>query len=123
MANLVVGVGELRITSVAWRRADISGMVHTDWWSRGIASEVALLMCAFGFDRLRLERIEGTCDPRNRASAAVLRKIGMTHEGTMRRTVEIRTGWRDSELHSLIRPEWMSPLTGADMDARVRVGA
>lgn len=123
VANLVVGVGELRITSVSWRRADISGMVHTDWWGRGVASEVALLMCAFGFDRLRLERIEGTCDPRNRASAAVLRKLGMTYEGTMRRAVEIRTGWRDSELHSLIRPEWISPLIGADLDARVRVDA
>lgn len=121
VTDLVVGVGELAILSTQWRRADISGMVHTDWWGRGVASEVARLMCAFGFDRLQLERIEGTCDPRNRASASVLGKLGMTHEGTMRRTVKIRTGWRDSELHSLIRPEWGSPLASADLDARVRL--
>lgn len=121
VAEEVVGVGELRIMSVQSRRADISGMVHTDWWGRGVASEVALLMCAFAFDRLQLERIEGTCDPRNRASAAVLRKLGMTYEGTMRRTMRIRTGWRDSELHSLIRPEWGSPIAGAELDARVRL--
>lgn len=67
-------------------------MVHTDWWGRGIASEVAFLLCAFGFDRLQLERIEGTCDLRNRASAAVLGKLGMIYEGTVRRTVRIKDG-------------------------------
>lgn len=123
VADVVVGVGELRITSAQWRRADISGMVHTVWWGRGIASEVALLVCAFGFDRLQLERIEGTCDPRNRASAAVLGKLGMAYEGTMRRTVKIRTGWRDSELHSLIRPEWKSPLPTHELHARVQLRA
>ena len=52
-----------------------------------------------------------TCDPRNAASAAVLQRIGMTYEGTLRRTVLIREGWRDSKMHSLIRPDWTPPST------------
>jgi hypothetical protein len=36
----------------------------------------------------------------------------MTYEGTLRRTVLIRDGYRDSAMHSLIRPEWKAPAAG-----------
>ena len=99
----------LNIRHVAWKRGEISYSVHPDYWGQGIASEIARLLCQFGFEELALERVEATCDPRNSASAAVLKRIGMTYEGVLRRTVLIRSGWRDSKIHSLIRPEWTPP--------------
>ncbi|MEU4396259.1 GNAT family N-acetyltransferase [Kribbella sp. NPDC023855] len=108
-ATGVLGIGELNIRHVAWKRGEISYSVHCDYWGQGVASEIARLLCQFGFEELALERIEATCDPRNSASAAVLKRIGMTYEGVLRRTVLIRTGWRDSKIHSLIRPEWTPP--------------
>jgi hypothetical protein len=42
-----------------------------------------------------------TCEPRNVASAAVIRKIGMRYEGRMRGTARIRDGWRDSDLYAI----------------------
>ena len=55
-----------------------------------------------GFGEHGRHRIFGTCDPRNLASAAVLRKIGMRYEGRMRGTAYIRDGWRDSELYAIL---------------------
>jgi RimJ/RimL family protein N-acetyltransferase len=110
-ATGVLGVGELNVRHVAWKRGEISYAVHPDYWGQGIASEIGKLLCQFGFEQLDLERVEATCDPRNSASAAVLKRIGMTYEGILRRTVPIRTGWRDSKMHSLIRPEW-TPIGG-----------
>jgi ribosomal-protein-alanine N-acetyltransferase len=53
-----------------------------------------------------VERVQGTCDPRNLASAAVLRRAGLFYEGTLRHTVHLRDGWRDSTMHSILRHEW-----------------
>jgi RimJ/RimL family protein N-acetyltransferase len=55
-----------------------------------------------GFGDHALHRIFGACDPRNVASAAVLRRIGMRHEGRLRGTVLIRDGWRDSDLYAIL---------------------
>lgn len=53
-----------------------------------------------GFADHGRHRLFGTCDPRNLASAAVLKKIGMRYEGRMRGTMYIRDGWRDSDLYA-----------------------
>ena len=53
-----------------------------------------------------MERVQGTCDPRNLASAAVLRRAGLVFEGTLRHTIELRDEWRDSAMHSILRGEW-----------------
>jgi RimJ/RimL family protein N-acetyltransferase len=52
-----------------------------------------------------LHRIYATCDPRNVASARVLGKLGMTHEGRHRHTALLRNGWRDSEVFSILDHE------------------
>ena len=105
----VIGIGELNVRNARWRRGEISYSVHHDWWGHGVASEIGRLLCRIGFEILDLERMEATCDPRNGASTTVLKRIGMTYEGTLRRTVLIREGWRDSAMHSLIRPERTPP--------------
>ena len=53
-----------------------------------------------------VERVQGTCDPRNTASASVLRRVGFLFEGTMRHSARLRDGWRDSEMYSILREEW-----------------
>lgn len=50
-------------------------------WGNGYATEAARAMIAFGFDRLRLARIFSIADPRNAASVAVMRRLGMRSLG------------------------------------------
>ncbi len=101
----VVGLGELRIRSRRWGHADIGYAVHNQYWGRGIATVVAAALARFAFDQLDLHRVAATCDPRNVASAAVLRKVGMTYEGRLRHTMQLRDGWRDSDVFSLLAGE------------------
>lgn len=58
------------------------------------------------FESMNLHRVMATCDPRNLASAAVLQKVGMTFEGQLRHTMQIRDGWRDSSVFSVLANEW-----------------
>jgi RimJ/RimL family protein N-acetyltransferase len=74
----VVGLGELHVRSRRWRQGEVAYAVHTRHWGSGIATAIATQLVGFAFDRLDLHRVAATCDPRNVASAAVLRKVGMT---------------------------------------------
>ncbi len=104
----VVGLGELKIRSRRWLQGEIAYAVKVGQWSRGIGSAIATQLLIRAFDSLGLHRVAATCDPRNTASAAVLAKVGMVHEGRLRHTMQIRDGWRDSDVYSVLTGEWSS---------------
>ena len=107
-----VGIGELKITSAAWQQGEISYVVHIKRWGEGIATAIATKLLGYAFEDLKLHRVVATCDPRNLASEAVLKKVGMTYEGRLRHTIKLRDGWRDSNLYSMLSTEWATPLDG-----------
>lgn len=100
----VVGNGGLKRVTASCQ--EISYIVHPDRWARGLATEIARLLVTFAFGELGAHRVQATCHPENRASAAVLEKIGMVYEGTLRHTMLIRDGWRDSRMYSVLADEW-----------------
>ena len=98
--DAVVGSAELKLRGPS--SAEIAYGVHPRRWGQGIATAAARELLRLGFREHGRHRIVGTCDPRNLASAAVLRKIGMRYEGRMRGTAYIRDGWRDSDLYAIL---------------------
>ncbi|TQR19004.1 GNAT family N-acetyltransferase [Psychrobacillus vulpis] len=102
----MVGAGEFNIRDVRNKNGEIGYIVHTDYWGKGIATEVAKLLIEFGFSQFQLHRIYATCDPKNIASSKVLEKIGMTKEVQIREDLFVKDGWRDSLLYSVLEHEW-----------------
>ena len=96
----VVGTAELRLDGPS--TAEIGYGIHPRRWGQGIATAAARELLRMGFRDHGRHRIFGTCDPRNVASAAVLRRIGMRYEGRMRGTAQLRDGWRDSDLYAIL---------------------
>jgi ribosomal-protein-alanine N-acetyltransferase len=47
------------------------------YWGRGLATEAALAMIQYGFDRLSFESIAGSTDPANASSTRVMERAGM----------------------------------------------
>jgi RimJ/RimL family protein N-acetyltransferase len=101
--------------------AEIGYVVHPDLWRRGLGRAVATLVRDVSFELLDAHRLHATCDPRNLASAAVLRGIGMVREGTLRENIRLRDGWRDSAVFGLLREEWRA-LGPEPVGDRVRFG-
>ncbi len=89
--------------------AEIGYGLHPDAWGRGLATRMAVAAVGYGFDVLQLHRVEATSDARNLASLAVLRKVGMRHEGRLRENLRLRDGWRDTEVFGVLRHEWVPP--------------
>lgn len=102
----VLGIGELKRVSRYAR--EITYAVHIAYWGRGLGTQIGKLLLEEAFADTAVERVQATCDPRNLGSATVLDRLGMTLEGTLRHTLLLRDGWRDSRMYSLLRHE-MNP--------------
>jgi RimJ/RimL family protein N-acetyltransferase len=50
-------------------------------WGQGFAPEMGRALCAYGFERLGLDRLHVVVDPANVRSVAVARKVGCEHHG------------------------------------------
>jgi RimJ/RimL family protein N-acetyltransferase len=103
----VVGMAHIEIRSREWRCAEIGYTVHPAYWHGGYGTQIAVLAIEFAFTDLGMHRVEATCDPRNIWSTRILENVGMTHEGTRRHTMELRDGWRDSHMFSILDGEWV----------------
>lgn len=64
---------------------EIGYWVRADRLNQGIATETAAALTRVVFEIDRLDRVEIHCDVGNVRSAAVPRKLGFTHEATLRR--------------------------------------
>jgi ribosomal-protein-alanine N-acetyltransferase len=54
--------------------------IAPEFWNRGLATEVALVLIRYGFEQLSFDRIEASTDAGNEASIRVMEKAGMKFE-------------------------------------------
>jgi [ribosomal protein S5]-alanine N-acetyltransferase len=71
---------------------------------RGYTSEAANLIVKYGFEELKLHRIEAGVMPNNIGSIRVLEKAGFHKEGTARKNVRINGKWEDHQVLAIINP-------------------
>lgn len=100
----VVGAVGL-ILDLEHARAELGYWIGAPYWGHGYATEAAAAVVAWGFRSLELNRIHASHFPRNPASGRVLRKLGMRHEGSLRRHVKKWDEFLDLELFGLLRPD------------------
>ena len=86
---------------------------------QGLATEVAAALTRVAFELDGLRRVEIHCDPLNVPSAAVARKLGFTHEGTLRQRLRAADGtWRDLMLWTLLAEDYRaSPAAASNLEA------
>ncbi|HHY15632.1 MAG TPA: GNAT family N-acetyltransferase [Firmicutes bacterium] len=77
-------------------------------YGKGYGSEALELMCRFGFDELRLNRIELSCWSFNDRARKVYERVGFQTEG-VRRAKWYRSGrYFDEVCYGLLKDEWES---------------
>ncbi len=70
--------------------AEIGYVLHPAYQGRGLATEAARAVLAFGFDRLELHRIEARFIQGNEPSRRLMERIGMRFEGYAREAEKIK---------------------------------
>ena len=71
--------------------------------SMAVAFIVSVLVIRFLMDEVGFERIEACFDPRNPHSGAVMRKCGMTYEGTFRQADRNNQGICDVRWYAILK--------------------
>ena len=80
--------------------------IGKSWWRQGYVSEALQALIAFFFEEVGLSRIQACHDPRNPNSGAVMRKCGMTYEGTLRRFARNNMGICGVSYYGILRREY-----------------
>ena len=86
-------------------RMEIGYCIGKAWWHKGIMSEALAAVINYLFDEVGVQRISARHDPRNPHSGAVMRKCGMTFEGTLRRSDRNNQGICDASIYSILSSE------------------
>ena len=86
--------------------AEIGYVLSRQFWRMGIGFEAARCVIDFGFERLRLNRIEVHYMPENIESARLAERLGMRREGILRSAVRCKGDYRDVVVASVLRSEY-----------------
>lgn len=87
-------------------RAETGYELTQAYWHQGIMSEAMTAIITFGFATMGLHRIEAVVDDVNERSKGLLRKLGFTHEGTLRQRFFFRERFWDEHYFGLLKEEW-----------------
>ncbi len=92
--NRGIGSGELGY----WLGAEFEG--------RGIMTRSCHALITYAFETLELNRIVIRCQPENTRSSAIAKRLGFTHEGTLRECAKHNDELHDLEVYSMLGREW-----------------
>lgn len=85
---------------------EIGYCIGKPWWHKGITSEALAAVIAYLFDEVGMQRISARHDPRNPHSGGVMKKCGMTYEGTHRRADRNNQGICDASVYAIVQDEY-----------------
>lgn len=80
--------------------------IGSRWWGQGITSEALSALVSFFFEQVGANCVNACHDPRNPNSGKVMKKGGMTYEGTWRRGGVNNQGICDECWYSILREEY-----------------
>lgn len=102
----LIGTIGYHVWSIQNSHAEVGYALSKQYWNKGIMTEAFAEVMKFGFEKMRLNRIEATCKPANTASEKVMLKCGMQYEGIMRKRLFAKGEFHDLKLYSILKPDW-----------------
>jgi RimJ/RimL family protein N-acetyltransferase len=102
----VVGDLYFEVKSAADGAAEIGWTLHPAHHGRGYMTEAAGALLDVAFGALRLHRVRAVLDPRNTASAALCRRLGMRQEAHFVEDQWFKGEWADTAVYAVLAREW-----------------
>ncbi len=100
-------VGMIKLTlRPEFESAELGYWVGQPYWGRGYATEAAQGVIQYGFEKLKLNRIEAYAMVQNGASFRIFDKLGMKEEGHHRQIIKKNGVFTDAKSYSILRAEW-----------------
>lgn len=104
----VIGHSYFKLTSTDDLSGEIGWSLHPDFEHQGYASEAARAMLAYAFTTLGLHRVTAELDPRNTASVALCKRLGMREEAYFREHMWFKGEWGDTGVYAVLASEFLA---------------
>ncbi|KVV13509.1 GNAT family N-acetyltransferase [Flavobacterium sp. TAB 87] len=91
-----IGLIGISLGKAKYKNAEVWFKFDPKFWNKGYATEALKELLLFGFEELRLHRIEAGCAVANLGSIQVLEKAGMRREAHTRQLLPLKSGWSDN---------------------------
>jgi RimJ/RimL family protein N-acetyltransferase len=102
----VIGDSYFTISSLENSRGEIGWTLHPDFAGHGYAAEAARAVLEIAFRTIRLHRVYAELDPRNAASIALCKRLGMREEAFFVKDLWFKGEWADTGMYAILRDEW-----------------
>jgi RimJ/RimL family protein N-acetyltransferase len=109
----VIGEVNVVLTSVADRQAEVGWILAPAFQGRGFAVEAASRILQLCFETLGSHRVHARLDPRNTASVALCRRLGMREEAHFVEDLFFKGEWADTGVHAILEAEWRARVAEA----------
>ncbi|MEZ7500275.1 GNAT family N-acetyltransferase [Flavobacterium sp. Arc3] len=103
--NQFIGLFGLKLGAKKYRRGEVWYKLHVDYWGKGYGTEALNRILDFGFEDLKLHRIQAGCAVDNIGSIKVLEKAGMLREGRGRQLLPLKSGWSDNFEYAILETD------------------
>lgn len=87
---------------------EIGYFLLPEHWGKGYATELARALIDVGFTKYGLHKISARCNSNNLKSENVMKKVGMTKEGELRKVRFKNGSWDDEKHYGILIDEWKS---------------
>jgi len=98
----------LWMISEAHAQGELGFVVHPAHQRRGYAAEASRPLLDFAFGAVRLHRVIGRTEARNRGSVRVFEKLGMRREGLLIENEWVKGEWQSELVYAVLAAEWDS---------------
>ena len=102
----VIGDVYFTIKSVEHAMGEIGWTLHPDFGGRGYMTEAAGAVLRVAFETIGLHRVIADLDPRNTASIALCKRLGMREEAFHVEDMWFKGEWADTGIYALLAREW-----------------
>ena len=102
--------GEMNLSAIqrgAFQSCYVGYWIDEAVAGQGYTPEALVVAARFGFETLRLHRLQVSIVPRNRSSLRVVEKLGLRNEGLAERYVQINGVWEDHYRFAITIEEWL----------------
>lgn len=101
-----VGIIGIDIIKLNYKNAEVWFKLSPEVWGNGYGTEALGSIIKFGFEDLKLHRIEGGCAVDNIGSYKVMEKAGMIREAHRRKLLPLRNGWSDNYEYAILEEDY-----------------
>lgn len=89
------------------KKSELGYILNRHYWGKGYMTEAAESLVALAFNELGMEKVLAMHDLRNPASARVMLRLGMQHEGVLRHHQFHKGEFVDMAIYGILKEEYL----------------